>query len=104
MNDSSKEPNCSTHERNQPNSAPPAEIPIKPSIAALKAAKKPPRNEALVRRACLEIIDNPKAPYREKLRAASLLAGLVKLGKTKRPHRRKNRPESVDILTQLRAS
>jgi hypothetical protein len=79
----SEEPNCPTHGDSKPKPVAPAETSKKPNLSALRAAKKPPRNEALVRRACLEIIENKNAPYREKLRAASLLAGLVKLGKAK---------------------
>ncbi len=48
-----------------------------------KAYKKITPNAVLVRKACMEVIEDKAASRRDKLRAAALLAGLVKLGKAK---------------------
>ena len=48
-----------------------------------KHFKKITPNAVLVRRACMEIIEDKTASRRDKLKAASILAGLVKLGKAK---------------------
>jgi len=85
------------------NSASPApkRIPTFPQADPFRSSAS---NKALARRACISVLEDAKSSPSHKLQAAKILAGLDKNLQLKPSRKRKNASESVDILTQLRAS